>query len=233
MLAGIGGHLPIRNLNLALLLVVEPVDQLLHAPGPVREEGECQLYRPSTTPPPTASRQRDSDEPDPTKLQEVPTAHPAPGERTAQPATFFRALRHLRSFSLLISFPQHRVFRNRVGLLTWLLEDRLFGIGVEEADLGGVQRQAHLLAQPRGALDRDPRHHQLPGVVGRSRTLGTYHLLDAVEVDGLSFWHPEVHVLLAAHALYDLRLDLDRVRGVGTRCVLGKPRVLDMLRAYP
>src|SRR5215216_591778 len=120
------------------------------------------------------------------------------------------------------------------GLLAGL-DDRAFGIGVEEVNLRGIHRQAYLLTHPRGALDREPRYHQGAEVVGRSRTFGplAHHFLDTWKMGSLTLWNPEVHIFLAAHALYDLRLDLQDVQGVATRWAPSNPYVIHVFRAYP
>src|SRR4028118_1859033 len=97
------------------------------------------------------------------------------------------------------------------------LQDRLFGLRIEDPYLGRVDRQAYLLPFPRRALRRDAGDHQVAAyVLGRPShgvLLGAAlvvvgHRGDARQANGLFPGRLEVDVLLGSHALYDLRLDV-------------------------
>src|SRR5215207_10103065 len=108
-------------------------------------------------------------------------------------------------------------FRIRLGLLI-SLEDRLFGLGIEELHLAPVYHHAPLLTFLRVALGRHPRDHQVARLIGRTSPvlipagLIIGHLPEAIQAGGLVSGHLEVQVLLRSHALYDLRLDVHCIR---------------------
>src|ERR671920_1133904 len=99
-----------------------------------------------------------------------------------------------------------------------LLEDRLLGLRIEELHLAPVDNHAPHLTFLGVALGRHPRDHQVARLVGRASPvlipagLVVCHLPEAVQVGGLLSGNLEIQVLLRSHALYDLRLDVHRIR---------------------
>src|SRR4028119_1997542 len=111
------------------------------------------------------------------------------------------------------------------------LQDRLFGLRIEDPYLGRVDNQAYLLSLTRRALRRDASDHQVAAyVLGRpshgvllGAALGVVgHRGDARQVNGLLPGRLEVDVLLGPHALYDLRLDVHAARALGPAKDLGR-----------
>src|SRR4028118_83189 len=133
------------------------------------------------------------------------------------------------------------------------LQDRLFGLRIEDPYLRRVDHQAYLLSLPRRALRRDAGDHQVAAyVLGRpthgvllGAALGVFgHLGDARQANGLLPGRLEVDVLLGPHALYNLRLDLHAVRalrpahdrgrlGLGVLQVLGTNAQHDLADVLP
>src|SRR4028119_2072721 len=133
------------------------------------------------------------------------------------------------------------------------LQDRLFGLRIEDPYLGRVDRQAYLLSLPRRALRRDAGDHQVAAyVLGRPShgvLLGAAlvvvgHRGDARQANGLLPGRLEVDVLLGSHALYDLRLDVHAARtlrpakdlgrlGLGVLQVLGTDAEHDLADVLP
>src|SRR4028119_821720 len=111
------------------------------------------------------------------------------------------------------------------------LQDRLFGLRIEDPYLGRVDRQAYLLSLPRRALRRDAGDHQVAAYVLGRPSHGVFlgaalvvvgHRGDARQVNGLLLGRLEVDVLLGPHALYNLRLDVHAARALGPAKDLGR-----------
>src|SRR4028118_994457 len=127
--------------------------------------------------------------------------------------------------------PDDVALRTASGKAPRNLQDRLFGLRIEDSYLGRVDHQAYLLSLPRRALRRDASDHQVAAhVLGRpshgvllGAALGVFgHLGDARQADGLLPGRLEVDVLLGPHALYNLRLDVHAARALRPAEYLGR-----------
>src|SRR4028119_2151819 len=111
------------------------------------------------------------------------------------------------------------------------LQDRLFGLRIEDPYLGRVDHQAYLLSLTRRALRCDAGDHQVAAyVLGRpahgvllgAALVVVCHRGDARQANGLFSGWLEVDVLLGPHALYNLRLDVHAARALRTAEDLGR-----------
>src|SRR5918998_3679105 len=121
--------------------------------------------------------------------------------------------------------------RTASGKAPRVLQDRLFGLRIEDPYFGRVDHQAYLLPLTRRALRRDAGDHQVAayilgrpshGVLLGAALVVVCHRGDARQANGLIPGRLEVDVLLGPHALYDLRLDVHAARALRPAEDLGR-----------